>query len=68
MQVVNGYGPTEATIFCSSYTEIREKEGNTPIGRPVGKRVQRFCGQAQGFDRDASSLEGEPTEPADGGT
>ena len=36
LKVVNGYGPTEATIFATSYDTCRDVARNAPIGRPVG--------------------------------
>ncbi|MEO4031070.1 non-ribosomal peptide synthetase, partial [Chromobacterium vaccinii] len=36
-RVANGYGPTEATVYCTLYTEgPAEAERNLPIGRPIG--------------------------------
>ncbi|HEV2274189.1 MAG TPA: condensation domain-containing protein, partial [Acidobacteriaceae bacterium] len=35
LQILNGYGPTEATIFCTAYTEIKNIQRNAPIGRPI---------------------------------
>ena len=37
LQIINGYGPTEATI-CATLYDVQSKRaraGNTPIGRPV---------------------------------
>jgi amino acid adenylation domain-containing protein len=36
LQVVNGYGPAETTVFSTTYTEIGDRSRNTPIGRPLG--------------------------------
>lgn len=37
MQVINGYGPTEATISCSlyQYESHKPKGSNVPIGKPI---------------------------------
>ncbi len=35
LQVVNGYGPAETTVFSTTYPEIRNMSRNTPIGRPL---------------------------------
>jgi len=34
-QIVNGYGPAEATIFCTTYADIECRSRRTPIGRPI---------------------------------
>ncbi|RMP63818.1 hypothetical protein ALQ18_04595, partial [Pseudomonas marginalis pv. marginalis] len=34
--LLNGYGPTEATTFSTTYEITRADEGSIPIGRPVG--------------------------------
>ncbi|MPR00590.1 amino acid adenylation domain-containing protein, partial [Pseudomonas sp. MAFF 212408] len=34
--LLNGYGPTEATTFSTTYEIKRADEGSIPIGRPVG--------------------------------
>jgi amino acid adenylation domain-containing protein len=36
LQVVNGYGPAETTVFSTTYEEIGDRSRNTPIGRPLG--------------------------------
>ncbi|MCI0491103.1 MAG: amino acid adenylation domain-containing protein, partial [Blastocatellia bacterium] len=41
VEIINGYGPSECTVFCCSYplTEpIGDTEGTVPIGRPIGDR------------------------------
>ncbi|MGD0274026.1 MAG: amino acid adenylation domain-containing protein [Gaiellaceae bacterium] len=35
VRVINGYGPTEATIVASSYEVIEPGSGSIPIGRPL---------------------------------
>ena len=35
LQVVNGYGPAETTVFSTTYPEIGNRSRNTPIGRPL---------------------------------
>lgn len=35
LTIVNGYGPTEATVFCTAYQGIADRRRNAPIGRPV---------------------------------
>ncbi|MBM7119958.1 amino acid adenylation domain-containing protein [Dyella kyungheensis] len=35
LAIVNGYGPTEATVFCTAYQEIAERHRHAPIGRPI---------------------------------
>ena len=35
LQVVNGYGPAETTVFSTTYAEIGNRFRNTPIGRPL---------------------------------
>lgn len=35
IRIVNGYGPTEATVFSSSYQDMKDVHRNAPIGRPV---------------------------------
>jgi amino acid adenylation domain-containing protein len=35
LQVVNGYGPAETTVFSTTYVEIGNRSRNTPIGRPL---------------------------------
>jgi non-ribosomal peptide synthetase component F len=35
LHIVNGYGPTEATVFSTTYDEIEDKFRNAPIGRPI---------------------------------
>lgn len=35
IRIVNGYGPTEATVFSSSYEPMKEVHRNAPIGRPI---------------------------------
>ncbi|MDQ1925113.1 non-ribosomal peptide synthetase, partial [Massilia pseudoviolaceinigra] len=35
LKIVNGYGPTEATVFCSTYSTICNLQRNAPIGRPI---------------------------------
>lgn len=40
-QVVNGYGPSECTVFTNCYVVPRNSGGNTgalPIGKPIGDR------------------------------
>jgi amino acid adenylation domain-containing protein len=40
LRVLNGYGPTEATNYCTAYTEPRPAAGPCPIGRPLaGNRI-----------------------------
>ncbi len=36
LRVLNGYGPTEATNYCTCYTGPRPLAGPCPIGRPIG--------------------------------
>jgi len=33
--VVNAYGPTEATVYATCYTDVRDIARNAPIGRPI---------------------------------
>lgn len=33
--LVNGYGPTEATFYCTYYEDISDVPRNAPIGRPI---------------------------------
>jgi amino acid adenylation domain-containing protein len=35
LQIVNGYGPAETTVFSTTYPEIGDRSRNTPIGRPL---------------------------------
>jgi amino acid adenylation domain-containing protein len=35
IRIVNGYGPTESTVFSSSYQAMKDVHRNAPIGRPV---------------------------------
>ena len=35
LTVVNGYGPTEATVFSTCYLDMREYDRAAPIGRPI---------------------------------
>jgi amino acid adenylation domain-containing protein len=35
LRVVNGYGPTEATVFCTTYTDVNDVSRFAPIGRPI---------------------------------
>jgi thioesterase domain-containing protein len=35
LRILNGYGPTEATIYCTSYADIGERDRICPIGRPL---------------------------------
>jgi amino acid adenylation domain-containing protein len=35
LQIVNGYGPAETTVFSTTYPEIGNRSRNTPIGRPL---------------------------------
>lgn len=35
LQIVNGYGPTEATVFCTAYSTISNLQRTIPIGKPV---------------------------------
>jgi len=35
LQIVNGYGPAETTVFSTTYPEIKNRSRNTPIGRPL---------------------------------
>jgi amino acid adenylation domain-containing protein len=35
LQIVNGYGPAETTVFSTTYPEIGNRLRNTPIGRPL---------------------------------
>ena len=35
LQIVNGYGPAETTVFSTTYAEIGNRSRNTPIGRPL---------------------------------
>ncbi|MBA2675316.1 non-ribosomal peptide synthetase, partial [Ramlibacter sp.] len=35
LRIEDGYGPTEATLYASSYTEMRPLRRTVPIGRPV---------------------------------
>jgi amino acid adenylation domain-containing protein len=37
LQIINGYGPTEATVYVTLYTvsDKHGRRGRTPIGRPV---------------------------------
>ncbi len=40
LRVLNGYGPTEATNYCTAYTEPQSAAGPCPIGRPLaGNRI-----------------------------
>jgi amino acid adenylation domain-containing protein len=35
LKIINGYGPTEATVFCTSYADIQDIARNAPIGKPI---------------------------------
>lgn len=35
LKVVNAYGPTEATVYCTSYVDIGARQRVAPIGRPL---------------------------------
>ena len=35
LRVANGYGPTEATVFCTTYDTIGDHDRTAPIGRPI---------------------------------
>lgn len=35
IRIVNGYGPTEATVFSSAYAPMKDLHRNAPIGRPI---------------------------------
>jgi amino acid adenylation domain-containing protein len=35
LQIVNGYGPAETTVFSTTYPKIENRSRNTPIGRPL---------------------------------
>jgi amino acid adenylation domain-containing protein len=35
LQVVNGYGPAETTVFSTTYPDVVNRSRNTPIGRPL---------------------------------
>lgn len=39
--VVNAYGPTEATVYATCYTDVRDIARNAPIGRPIANA--RVC-------------------------
>ena len=48
LTIVNGYGPTEATVFCTAYSAIADRQRNAPIGRPIANtRVYILDAQAQ---------------------
>jgi amino acid adenylation domain-containing protein len=34
-RIVNAYGPTEATVFCTVYADIQALARHAPIGRPI---------------------------------
>jgi amino acid adenylation domain-containing protein/non-ribosomal peptide synthase protein (TIGR01720 family) len=41
MRIVNGYGPSECTVFCSCYavpSDVAEDMVSLPIGKPIGDR------------------------------
>jgi amino acid adenylation domain-containing protein len=48
LQVVNGYGPAETTVFSTTYPEIVNRSRNTPIGRPLANTriyILDACGE-----------------------
>jgi amino acid adenylation domain-containing protein len=47
LQVVNGYGPAETTVFSTTYAEIGNRLRNTPIGRPIAN-TRTYILDAQG--------------------
>ncbi len=48
LQVVNGYGPAETTVFSTTYAEIGNRLRNTPIGRPMtNTRIYILDGQGE---------------------
>ncbi|MGN6381061.1 MAG: amino acid adenylation domain-containing protein [Dyella sp.] len=48
LTIVNGYGPTEATVFCTAYQEVADQRRNAPIGRPVANtRIYILDGNRQ---------------------
>lgn len=46
MLLLNGYGPTEATIFCAVYDDPKLLSRRTPVGRPISN-VQIFILDSQ---------------------
>jgi amino acid adenylation domain-containing protein len=36
LRIVNGYGPTEATVFCTRYQDFKPLDRRCPIGKAVG--------------------------------
>jgi non-ribosomal peptide synthetase component F len=49
MRVVNGYGPSECTVFSSCYVvppELPESVISLPIGKPIGDRRMYVLDQA----------------------
>lgn len=35
LKIMNGYGPTEATVYASIFSDIADLRRNTPIGKPI---------------------------------
>ena len=35
LRIVNGYGPTEATVFCTSYKQVADLPRSMPIGQAI---------------------------------
>ncbi|UQV46658.1 amino acid adenylation domain-containing protein [Janthinobacterium lividum] len=35
LAIVNAYGPTEITVYCTTYTRMRNIRSTAPIGRPI---------------------------------
>ncbi|MGD8575338.1 MAG: amino acid adenylation domain-containing protein, partial [Gammaproteobacteria bacterium] len=42
LEIVNGYGPSETTVFSTCYTDISGRERNAPIGRPIANTRVRL--------------------------
>jgi amino acid adenylation domain-containing protein len=46
LRLFNGYGPTEATIYCSAYDDIRDLARIAPIGRPIANTTLHILDDA----------------------
>lgn len=53
--IINGYGPTEATVYCTTQTEFRDFESIAPIGKSIFGADIHLC------DEDGAIVEGVAT-------